>query len=585
MRSTHLLLGGVLALVIGDSLAPAGAFQPGEALRRPVAMAVSADEAHLYVANRDSGSVSVIDAKTLQLRREVEVGENLSDIARLDGSHLLATDKAAHELILLKTKGDAVNVQRRLRLSPYPIDVVASADGRRAYVSSLWSRRVSLVEVNPDDQSLRVAATLDLPFAPGKQLLLEDEKTLIVADNFAGRFGIVDLAGDAPRLVAVRKFFAENIRGLAVDPKSGLLAVAHTMLNEYAHTVRNDVHWGVLMSNDLRWLQLPEVLDPQGDFYNKGHMHPLGEPNMGGADPGELAFFEDGTVVVTMSGVDKIAFGQEGDFGMHRLNVGRCPTAVAVSDKHRRAFIANTFDDSISVIDMEKKEVAAEISLGPARDLTLAERGEVVFRNGRLSHDGWMTCHSCHSGGHTSGGLNDNFSDESFGAPKRVLSLLGVKDTAPLAWNGSSKSIEEQIRKSSKNTMQGREATDEEVAALAAFLRTLEPPPSVDALRGTRDEAAIARGRVLFEKHQCNRCHAPPTYTSPKTYDVGLYDKEGNTDFNPPSLRGVGQRGPYFHDASAATLEEVFTEHGHQLEGEVLSDRQLRDLVAFLRSL
>ncbi len=553
-----------------------------ESLRRPVAMAMSADESLLYVANRDSGTVSVVEANDLKLLGETAVGKRLSDIVRVDDEHFLVSDEAAHELVYLKADGTNIEVARRLPVSAYPVDITVTTGGDKAYVSSLWSRRVSVVDL-ADKNNLRVTATIDLPLAPKKQLLVGGDKTLIVADNFAGRFGIVDC--QANKLTTVRTFFAENIRGLAVDPKSGLLAVSHTMLNEYAHTVRNDVHWGVLMSNDLRWLRVGEVIDPDGDFYNKGHMHPLGEPGMGGSDPGELAIFDDGTVIVPIAGVDKVAFGQESDFGMHRLNVGRGPTTIAVSNKHQRAFVANTLGDSISVVDMQDKKVIAEISLGPQRELTLAERGEMLFRDGRLSHDGWMTCHTCHSGGHTGGGLNDNFSDKSFGAPKRVLSLLGAKDTAPYAWNGGAETLEEQIQRSNKVTMQGHEINDEQVAALAAYIRTLKPPPSVDKLRGTADAAAIARGSKLFGKLDCASCHVPPLYTSEGVYDVGIHDKQGNTEFNPPSLRGVGQRGPYFHDASAAKLEDVFTEHGHQLDGKKLTDDKLRDLTSFLRSL
>lgn len=575
-------LAAMLALAVSGVHANE-AFEPGKDLRRPVALALSADQSRLYVVNRDSGTVSVVDAADLKLLGETAVGSRLTDITRVGRRQFLVSDRGAHELILLQANQQSLRVVGRLPVSPYPVDVVVTADAKRAYVSSLWSRQVSVVERTGTPAGLRVVATIDLPFAPRKQLLVEQDATLIVADNFAGRLGIVDC--EKQKLTAVRTFFAENIRGLGVDPGSGLLAVSHTMLNEYAHTVRNDVHWGVLMSNDLRWLQLPEVLDPQGDFYNKGHMHPLGEPNMGGADPGELAFFADGTIVVPMTGVDKVAFGKEGDFGMHRLDVGRGPTAVAVSDKHARAYVANTFDDSLSVIDMQRKEVTATVSLGPQRDLTRAERGEVLFHDGRLSHDGWMTCNTCHSGGHTNGGLNDNFSDESFGAPKRVLSLLGAKDTAPYAWNGQTATIEDQIRKSNKMTMQGGEIGDDEVAALAAYVRTLEPPPSVDRLRRTADQRLIARGKKLFGKLDCAACHSPPTYTSEDVYDVGIHDQEGNTHFNPPSLRGVGQRSPYFHNAAAKSLEAVFTEHRHQLDGRTLSDEELQALTAFLRSL
>jgi cytochrome c peroxidase len=66
--------------------------------------------------------------------------------------------------------------------------------------------------------------------------------------------------------------------------------------------------------------------------------------------------------------------------------------------------------------------------------------------------------------------------------------------------------------------------------------------------------------------------------------DVGLRDEAGQKLFNPPSLRGVSQRQQFFHDGRAATLEEVFSDFGHQVD-ESLTEDELRDLVRFLRSL
>jgi YVTN family beta-propeller protein len=290
-------------------------------------------------------------------------------------------------------------------------------------------------------------------------------------------------------------------------------------------------------------------------------------------------------VVVTLAGVDEVAVGLESDFSLQRLRVGRRPTAVVVSGDGHTAFVANTFDDSISVVDVAERETMAAIPLGPQPELTEVQRGELLFYSGRLSHDSWMSCNSCHSDGHTNGQLSDNFSDRSFGAPKSVLSLLGRSGTEPFAWNGSASDYAEQITKSITLTMQGNdEPPPRDVAALAAFLKQLPSPPSVDEARGTRNDAAVARGAAIFESQNCARCHKPPSFTTPGTYDVGLKDKQGNTHFNPPSLLGVGQRGPYFHDGSAASLRDVFELHGHQLQ-DALSDEQLADLLAFLRSL
>jgi cytochrome c peroxidase len=144
--------------------------------------------------------------------------------------------------------------------------------------------------------------------------------------------------------------------------------------------------------------------------------------------------------------------------------------------------------------------------------------------------------------------------------------------------------LESQVRQSVQSTMQGKKPAEEQVRDLAAYLRTLPPPPSLARARGDADEAAVRRGGEVFRRQGCEGCHAPPAYTSAKAYDVGLADGAGNRLFNPPSLRGVSQGGPYFHDGRAATLEQVFTRHRHQLQGEPTA-QELEDLVAFLRSL
>jgi cytochrome c len=133
-----------------------------------------------------------------------------------------------------------------------------------------------------------------------------------------------------------------------------------------------------------------------------------------------------------------------------------------------------------------------------------------LFFDGRLSHDGWMSCHSCHTDGHTNGQLNDNLSDGSFGAPKRVLSLLGVSETGPWAWNGQVETLEEQITNSIQKTMQGAAAKQEQVAALAAFLKTFSAQPAI-ADSSDSSEVEIQRGEKLFHSLGCRRCHTPPT--------------------------------------------------------------------------
>ncbi len=567
------------------TLAPAATPADQQVLRQPVGLVLSHEGRILFAANRLTGTISSIDVEKRAVVGEVKLATQLSDLqAVAETPYLLATDEARHELLILKADGPRIDVRQRLPVSPYPVTVVISEDGKQCVVASLWSRRLTFVDLPSDDNvEARVTNSLDMPFAPRTQLLVKGDTQLIVADSFGARLAIVDMS--KREVMHVREFPGHNIRGMQVSPNGEMLIVAHQMLNELAHTVRNDVHWGLLMSNDLRWLKLDAVLKPGSDLYEGAHMHPLGEAGRATGDPAGLTLTAKGAVVVSLGGVGEIAIGKEDDFSLYRIHVGRRPTALVADRDVKYIYVADTFDDDIAVVDVDEREAIAYVSLGEQPELSLVQQGERLFYNAHLSHDSWMSCHSCHTDGHTNGLLNDNFSDASFGAPKRVLTLLGSANTAPFAWAGTAETLKAQIHKSLTHTMQSDDKpTEEQLTALAAYVETLTPPPSIDQARGTQDRAAVDRGRELFGNLQCANCHAPPVFTTPDTYDVGIDDKQGNREFNPPTLLGVGQRGPYFHDNRAASLEEVFLKHKHQLDRD-LSAAELKDLLSFLRSL
>ncbi|WP_425616130.1 cytochrome c peroxidase [Anatilimnocola sp. NA78] len=581
--SLCLLFVGMNSMVVATAAEPATKL--ATQLRRPIALSFDAKGEWLYVANRDSGSISVLTAAG-KLQSETAIGKQLSDFVPVAGSDLfLATDEQAHQLLVIQAIGDKIEVVQRLPVSHYPVGVTLWNDGQQAAVTSLWSRRVTFMDLRRAEKKepAKVTKVLDLPFAPRKLIMLPEHKKLIVADSFGGKLAVID--PHEHKVEVIRQFPGHNIRGLGISPNGQMLLVSHQMLNELAHTIRNDVHWGLLMSNDLRWLKIDSVLAGGKETYFGSHMHPLGEAGQGGGDPAGLDVAADGTVAVTMSGAGQIAVGKEEDFSLARIEVGQRPVALKIAPDSKTAIVVDQYADQLVRVDFALQEVTERISLGPTPELNLAQKGEVLFHDSRLAHDRWMSCHSCHAEGHANGNMNDNFSDKSFGAPKRVLSLLSQKDTAPYAWNAKADDLFTQIRNSLENTMQREDAIpDDDVKALSAYVNTLELPPPLDVLRGTSDPAAIARGKQVFDNHDCARCHAPPNFTTPKAYDVGLSDKQGNKLFNPPSLRGLSHRGPYFHDNTAATLEDVFLKHQHPAKS-AYSEAEVKDLMHFLRSL
>ncbi len=546
-------------------------------LRRPVALVESAHGRFVFVANARTGSVSVLDISHRRRCAEIAVGRALADVVGTpDGRFLLAVDPKANEVIILSCQGKSLKIRQRLAVSRAPVTVCVSADGGRATVASLWAWRLSVVDVNADGHG-RLARVIDLPFAPRMHCLVHDRA--IVADAFGGRLAVVNLRSGM--VESCRDLPAQNIRGLALDPDGRTLWLTHQVLHPRAETTVDDIHWGNVITNHVRRLCIAAVLSPKADILQTSQLYDLGDVGHGAADPNGVIVRPDGTAAVAVGGTGELAIGKPDTADWIRLAAGKQPTAVVLAHDGAHGFVINTLSDSVSVVDLSRRKIEPEIALGPPANLGPADRGEVLFHDARLGHEQWFTCHSCHPDGHTTGGMNDNRTDGSYGTPKRVLSLLGVADTPPYAWNGQAPNLQAQIRTSLRTTMRGPALSKREVADLEVYLRTLPPPPPVSH---DLDRRAINRGRQVFEEQHCSRCHQPPTYTSARSYDVGLTDEAGNRTYNPPSLRGVSQGRRFFHDGRATTLEEVVTRYRHELR-HPLNGQEVKNLLAFLRSL
>lgn len=546
--------------------------------RRPVALAFVQPQ-RLVVANRDGGSVSAVDLESGRVEFELAVGEQLSDLAVADGGDkLLVTDAAEDEVLVIDLATQ--KTLAHLPVNSSPVAVCLDTQRQQAWVALLWARQIAAIDL-ADLSKPRVQTLIDLDFAPRCLLLSPDKRYLFVADSFGGNLAAVDMHN--LQIVRRRTFDGHNIRGMAWSGDRQQLLLSHQILHRDQATTSGGVHWGGVMSNVIRTVSLAEILSADGPL-PVGGIYYLGHPDHAAGDPAGLAVTADGRQIVAYAGIDEVGISDRGGNYFKEVSVGRYPTALAVDPAGKKVCVVNTFGDSISVIDVAAASLIREISLGEMPKVDPVRQGEMLFHDARLASDGWYSCHSCHTDGHSNGGLNDNFSDRSYGAPKRVLSLLGVGDTGPWAWSGKVQDLESQIRNSIEITMRGPPATETQLKSLAAYLRTLRPPPSIARARGRIDTEQTIRGRQLFSALNCNQCHAGPSFTSPDAYDVGIRDEHGNTEFNPPSLRGVSQRDRWFHDNRAATLKDVFVRYRHNLD-RVLSEHELADLMAYLNSL
>lgn len=150
--------------------------------------------------------------------------------------------------------------------------------------------------------------------------------------------------------------------------------------------------------------------------------------------------------------------------------------------------------------------------------------------------------------------------------------------------------------------------------AMAAFQRSLISHQSTydTYLQGAKDALSPEqhRGKDLFfsEELNCTACHSGFNFTDFEFYNIGLYqvyadkgrwrvteDEKDEGKFKVPTLRNIVLTGPYMHDGSMASLEEVieFKMSGgvnHPIKSDKvrsfsLSETEKNDLIDFLYSL
>jgi cytochrome c peroxidase len=282
----------------------------------------------------------------------------------------------------------------------------------------------------------------------------------------------------------------------------------------------------------------------------------------------------------------------------------------------------------------------ALLPLPPVPELPAAKvaLGKRLFFDPRLSHNDKIACASCHQldrGGNdrlpVSVGIDGK--KGSINAPTVFNSSLNFVQF----WDGRAATLEEQaagpvhnplemgsnwpevIAKLSQDEQYRREFADiyrqgisgaTIVDAIATFERTLLTPNSrFDRyLRGEKEvlDALEQSGLQRFLGYGCASCHQGVGIGGNLFQRFGVMDNYFKRDagnqanlgrfnvtrreadrhvFKVPSLRNVALTAPYFHDASAKTLEEAVIIMGRFQLGRELSDADVEAITAFLRTL
>lgn len=267
--------------------------------------------------------------------------------------------------------------------------------------------------------------------------------------------------------------------------------------------------------------------------------------------------------------------------------------------------------------------------------------GYHLYYDTRLSRKGTISCNSCHNlskfgvdGEATSPGDDGIRGDRN--SPTVINAALHFKQF----WDGRAETIEEQAGMPILNPVEmnipskdflvkrlsdvalykdlfakaypgvSNPITYENIQnAIGAFERTLVTPSRFDDyLRGKSDALTLQekKGLMSFITTGCTQCHTGALlgghifqkfgvyddywkYTNSKKIDEGLFAiTKKETDkymFKVPSLRNIEHTAPYFHDGSVSSLEESVKIMAKVQLNYNISDAEVSNIVAFLRSL
>ena len=161
-----------------------------------------------------------------------------------------------------------------------------------------------------------------------------------------------------------------------------------------------------------------------------------------------------------------------------------------------------------------------------------------------------------------------------------------------------------------------KKAMGDDLKDLAALKKDdLESYEQYWKLKRTSDahpiDASAVRGRDLFfGKANCTACHAGANFADEKYHNIGIgmdkpkpdlgrfevtKDDKDRGAFKTPTVRNASQTGPYMHDGSLKTLEEVvdwYDKGGHpnpslsdKMKKLNLSAQEKEDLVSYIKAL
>lgn len=539
------------------------------------AMALSPNGQRLFTANRDPGTVSIIDTEAAVTLVEISVGREPRSVSvdptrpRIYVTNFADASFSVVDIAQGRTVATVATAHE-------PYGIVVSPDGEALYVSAAGADVVQEFELT----TLSLVRSLPVEPNPRGLAVAASGRALYVTHFLSGRVSAIDLdSGGVTALISTGDESAAA-QFIAWHPSDGTLYLPHSRSRVSNATLSFDTTVAPLVS-------VIDLAEARGVAAEPLQLAQIDRPvNL----PAALDFSPDGRLLyVVNSGSNDLSIIElETGVARGHLELGANPGAIVVARVGDIAYAYNALSYDISVVDLEQLSVIETIVVSTSPLSPEVQRGKELFFSSsspELARDQWVSCAVCHLDG-----LQDGRTWPFVDGPRNTLPIRGLAQTAPFHWSGDRVDLFD-FQKTIKEVQGGTGLSQADNAALAAFLSSTSVRPSPHLTADGALTPPARRGRELFFARACSNCHAGPAFADGSIHDVGTGPPEGGGSdrrFETPSLLGLYDSEPFLHDGSAESLLDVLTvrnpndRHGQTSD---LTAAQVDDLIAFLSSL
>ncbi|MEO9233469.1 MAG: hypothetical protein ABI421_09065 [Polyangiaceae bacterium] len=572
-----------------------------------------------YVADADDRSIRVIDVEDQKELSTLPLPGAPAMLAIFRDGRIAATLRDSNEVAIIGGVGTArspLQIAQRIRIAVEPIGLAFTPDEATLLVTSGWGHTLTAL----DTKNLEVRFTQDLPRDPRAVVASDDGRRAFVAHATGPAVSAVDLEKAATNAkTAIYKVPVQNISVEGEEDASdrgSFFAAQRHACQGFALAESRMPEGRIFAPHTLAFTDSSP--DDSGGYGSSPGLEPevfnvavIDEDNATAMKsslavsvttasnempcplPRAAVSGKNGALYVTCLGSNalveldgSVVDPQYAELRSWKLPSG--PSALAVDDDNSRAYVFSQFSHSLTTIALD---VPGEIAI---ESLALSERnpmnekiahGRELFHNttdSRISGDG-RACATCHVDGR-----EDSLVWASPDGPRQTPMLAGrLAKTAPYGWNGTSKDISGHIAKTISR-LHGSGLKGEDRDDLIAYITSLSTPTAINIEPSNEETALVARGEKVFDSPEvgCANCHGDDGRTPDgEQHDLKSVKWEQHKNFDTPTLDFVGGTGPYFHDGRYTTLSQLLTKSdGKMGHTKQLSKDDFAALEAFVRT-